>query len=292
MSRGIDQMPVLGEVKKMKVIVASPSRSGTLGLYKAMQILGYKPYHMYECCAIGGVPHMRTFKEGIIAETNRLSGGKRYSKADFDNWLGEYDCLIEIPAYAGMDMIRAYVQDPNVKFILTERSPERWAISVNNTAAEVVALADRFPVSILKYFDSFLYQFFALNQVIYRAIAGGTMPGDPDNERMLQRWYIEYMKEVKDIIPADRMCLIQLKDGLDWEKICPFLGVPIPKDEYPDRNEPEKFQAMVQSFVQPKLTAAMIRFSLVAVPTFGTAVWATWKYGPSIVSGIRFGSWF
>lgn len=56
-----------------------------------MQILGYKPYHMYECCAIGGVPHMKTFKEGIIAEFNRLSGGKRYSRADFDKWLGDYD---------------------------------------------------------------------------------------------------------------------------------------------------------------------------------------------------------
>lgn len=90
-----------------------------------------------------------------------------------------------------MDMIRAYAQDPNVKFILTERPPEKWAISVNNTAAEVVTLADRFPISILKYFDSTLYQFFTLNQVIYRALAGGTMPGDPDIERQLQRWYIE-----------------------------------------------------------------------------------------------------
>lgn len=56
-----------------------------------MQILGYRPYHMYECCAIGGVPHMKTFKEGIIAEFDRLSGGKRYTRADFDKWLGDYD---------------------------------------------------------------------------------------------------------------------------------------------------------------------------------------------------------
>ncbi|KAJ5677535.1 uncharacterized protein N7477_003168, partial [Penicillium maclennaniae] len=284
MSRSIDQLPEPREVKKMKVIVASPSRSGTLGLYKAMQILGYRPYHMYECCAIGGVPHMKTFKEGIIAEVDPLSGTKRYSRADFDKWLGDYDCLIEIPAYAGMDMVRAYAQDPDVKFILTERSPQKWAVSVNNTAAEVVTLADRFPISILKYFDSTLYHFFSLNQVIYRAIADRTMPGDPDNERMLQRWYIEYMKEVKDIIPADRLCLIQLQDGLDWEKICPFLGVSIPKEEYPDRNEPEKFQALVQVFLQPKLIAAVVRLSLLAVPTFGIALWATWRYYPSFAS--------
>lgn len=100
------------------------------------------------------------------------------------------------------------------------------------------------------------------------------------------------MKEVKAIIPADRLCLIQLKDGLDWEKICPFLGIPSPKEEYPDRNEPEKFQAMVQNFLQPKLTAAVVRLSLVAVPTFGVVAWGAWKYCPSVLSMLNLGSWF
>jgi hypothetical protein len=99
------------------------------------------------------------------------------------------------------------------------------------------------------------------------------------------------MKSVKEVIPADRLCLIQLKDGLDWEKICPFLGVPIPKEEYPDRNEPEKFQALVQTFLQPKLIAAVVRLSLVAVPSFGVALWATMRYCPNILTSFKLGSW-
>lgn len=56
-----------------------------------MQILGYKTYHIYECCAIGGVPHMKVFREVVTSEYNRLSGIKRYTKADFDKWLADYD---------------------------------------------------------------------------------------------------------------------------------------------------------------------------------------------------------
>ena len=33
--------------------------TGTLGLYRAMQMLGYTPYHMKEICFEGGVPHMK-----------------------------------------------------------------------------------------------------------------------------------------------------------------------------------------------------------------------------------------
>ncbi|KAJ5218204.1 uncharacterized protein N7498_000303 [Penicillium cinerascens] len=253
MSRNIDQWPAPRESKKLKVIIASASRSGTLGLYKAMKILGYKPYHMYECCAIGGVPHMKVLKEAVTSEHNRLSGIKKYTKADYDKWLADYDCVVEIPSYVGPDLIQAYAQDPDVKFIFTERPPEKWAVSVNNTVAGVVAAGDRFPFSILKYFDTTLYEFFTLNKVMYGALTGCTMPGHPDNERLLQKWYTDYVKTVKAIVPADRLCHIQLSDGLNWEKICPFLDLPIPTEEYPDRNEPEKFKARVEGFLKSKV---------------------------------------
>ena len=66
-------------------------RSGTVGSYRAMQILGCKPLHMYECCAIGGVPHTKVFKEAVTSECNWLSGIKRYTRAEFDKWLADYD---------------------------------------------------------------------------------------------------------------------------------------------------------------------------------------------------------
>ena len=56
-----------------------------------MQILGYKPYHMYECAAIGGLSHIKIFKEGVIARFNHFSGIKKLTRADCDKWLAGYD---------------------------------------------------------------------------------------------------------------------------------------------------------------------------------------------------------
>lgn len=66
-------------------------RSGTLGLYYAMQILGYKTYHIYECVAVNGLTHIKVFKEAIIARYNKLSGIKRYDRKDCEKWMAGYD---------------------------------------------------------------------------------------------------------------------------------------------------------------------------------------------------------
>jgi hypothetical protein len=67
------------------------SSSGTLGLYFAMNILGFKSYHLYECFLVGQLPHIGIFHEAIIAQYNKISGIKRYTRADFDKWMGDYD---------------------------------------------------------------------------------------------------------------------------------------------------------------------------------------------------------
>lgn len=88
-----------------------------------------------------------------------------------------------------MDVIEAYASDPDVKFILTERSPEKWAKSVNNSTAQVVNMAYTFPFNILKYFSSTLYHFLTMNTLVYNALAAGTKVGDEDNEKILSRYY-------------------------------------------------------------------------------------------------------
>ncbi|KAJ5730117.1 uncharacterized protein N7483_004625 [Penicillium malachiteum] len=282
MPREVDLLPSPTEgTRKVKVVVASPSRSGTLGLYTAMQILGYNTYHIYECAMINGLDHLKIFNEGMTAQHNRLSGIKRFDKDDFDKWMAKYDCIVEIPSYMGTDFLEAYAQDPDVKFILTERDPRKWARSVNNTAGQVVRAANKFPLNILKHFESTLYHFFGMNTLVYRILSAGTQIGDKDNEKELVKFYENYMKMAKATIPADRLCLINLdKDTLDWETICPFLDVSIPKEDYPGRNEPEKFEAMVKGFMDPIVRTAMFRLGATIVGVLGIG-WAAVQYGPS-----------
>ncbi|KAJ5379551.1 hypothetical protein N7509_012670 [Penicillium cosmopolitanum] len=286
MSRNVDKLPMPAEVKKMKVVVASASRTGTLGLYRAMKILGYNPYHMYECCVVQGTPHMKTLQDAVTAQHNRFSGKRKFEKPDFDRWLGDYDCIVEVASFIGKDAIKAYAADPDVKFILTERSPAKWAKSVNNTAGVMVQMAHSLPMGVLKHFNEFLSIFFSLNVTVYGAWSGSTLPGEADNERLLREYYVDYINMVKETVPADQLCVIRLEDGLDWSKICPFLGVPVPKEEYPDRNEPEKFQAMVQEKLQPHVTAAFLKLGAFVVPVLGVVGWMGMKYGPFVFKAI------
>ncbi|CEJ55879.1 hypothetical protein PMG11_02109 [Penicillium brasilianum] len=287
MSRYIDQCPAPAKVRPVKVVVASPSRSGTLSMFIAMNMLGFKTYHFAECVLEKGLPHLRFFREAITAQYNRLSGVKRYNKADFEKWMAEYDCMVEIPSYMGKDLLGAYADDPDVKFILTERQPEKWARSVNNSAGGVVKMAESFPMNILKNFDPTLCEFMRINILIYDALARGTRPGDPDNEEELCTYYNDYIKMAKEVIPADRLHIITLENGVDWEDICPFLGLPIPDEPYPMPNDPANFKKMVDGFLKPRMRAAIIRLGAVALPTLGVAGWASFKYGPTLLALLK-----
>lgn len=62
-----------------------------------MQILGFKPYHLFEAIAVHGVPHTQILKEAVTAQYNRLSGVKRYSRVDCEKWMAGYDVSLLIP---------------------------------------------------------------------------------------------------------------------------------------------------------------------------------------------------
>lgn len=100
-------------------------------------------------------------------------------------------CIVEIPSWMEKDILEVYVTDPDVKFILTERQPEKWAKSVNNSAGNVVKMANSFPMNILRRFDATLNEFMKANVILYGALSGFTKPGDPNNEIELCRVYNE-----------------------------------------------------------------------------------------------------
>ncbi|KAB8263007.1 P-loop containing nucleoside triphosphate hydrolase protein [Aspergillus pseudonomiae] len=276
MSRQIDRLPQPANKKKMKVVIASCSRSGTLGLLAAMRILGFSPYHMVEACFNGPV-HMMILEEAVIAQHNRFSGIKRYERAEFDKWLSEYDCFIELPSYLGTQALEVYAEDPDVKFILTYRDPDKWVTSMNNTVANVVRMATTFPMNILKHFDIILKRFLRLNQIMWWAISDGTNPGDRDNEARLRRNYVEYIKFAKSTLPKDRTLLIKLEEGLGWEQICPFLDLPIPDEKYPRGNEPEKFRILIENYLKPRIQLAVLKVGALAVTALGIVGYAWWR---------------
>ncbi|KAG5974546.1 hypothetical protein E4U55_008163, partial [Claviceps digitariae] len=98
-------------------------------------------------------------------------------------------CLVEIPSFLGPAILKAYADDPNIKFILTDRDPDKWVTSINNTVGDIVHSSIGFPLNILRHFDGYLYWFFSLNQSIYGVLADGTLPEEKDNRALLRRNY-------------------------------------------------------------------------------------------------------
>jgi hypothetical protein len=133
-------------------LIVSHDRNGTKGLYTALKILGYKPYHAAEIFKLG-VPHFRLCSDAIRGV--REGGNGRYSKEDFDKWLGAYDAITELACYNLLEDIVAYY--PNAKFILTTRDPLVWLASMEKTIIPWFKAQRAFPANILRCFDSVMW---------------------------------------------------------------------------------------------------------------------------------------
>lgn len=85
----------------------------------------------------------------------------------------------------------AYIDDPEVKFILTERTPASFSRSVNNSVGRFITAAHSFPLGLLKYFDNYNWAFVSLGDDMYQIYSQGRTPGDPDCAEMIESWYKE-----------------------------------------------------------------------------------------------------
>lgn len=61
------------------------TRTGTLGLFQALKILGYRPFHISELLPYG-VPQMKALEEAMVA-----SSDAPFTRAEFDKLFGGYD---------------------------------------------------------------------------------------------------------------------------------------------------------------------------------------------------------
>jgi Sulfotransferase domain len=72
----------------MKILCLGYSRTGTLSLYTALQMLGYRPYNMAEAIQNADVD-MPCWAEGI--EAKLLGKGKSWGRGKFDKLTGKHD---------------------------------------------------------------------------------------------------------------------------------------------------------------------------------------------------------
>ncbi|TPX15930.1 uncharacterized protein E0L32_000264 [Thyridium curvatum] len=272
MPRFIDELPPVDSPCPIKVVVVSLSRTGTAGLYKALKVLGFKPYHMAEVMH-NRLPDAVILNEAVEAYRNKNI--KSYTREDFDKWFGKYDSIVEVPSFFLDDFLAAY---PDCKFILTERDPDRWVSSWRGTVAEEVAKGNTLQRRFVRFFDTFADNFISAVTKITDEWTGGK--GLTEEGYAHSRQYcIDYWADVKKRIPADRLLCLKLEEGeLGWHTICLYLGVEIPNQPWPERNEKESFRKGTAEVQAVSAANARKRMVFTLAPIVAVASIASWYY--------------
>ncbi|TLD08855.1 uncharacterized protein PgNI_07782 [Pyricularia grisea] len=258
--------------KRIRVVVMSASRCGTMGLYTALKTLGYSPCHMYEMIFVHGEEHLRKLSDAMEAEQHR----GQVPAMDIDDFLaGQYDAFVEIGSFFPLTTLHCYLPDPNVKWILAERDPARWVSSLDETVAYVYRSCSAVDARVLGVVDPWFRAQRRWLAAWFRRW-GGRVPGEPGYKERLQSSYLEYNELVKSKVPADRLLNLKLEDGFGWNEICDFLDHPVPKEQYPSINDRTEFRALVDGLVKVHKLSAMRRMAVVLAPIFGVATYLYW----------------
>jgi len=191
------------------------SRTGTRSLHQALQLLGYTSIHWD-----------RQRLNDIVDGSNPRPDFRRYD---------DVDAVSDIPAaYFYRELLAAYAE---AKAILTLRDVDAWWKSIEyhfNTRipyrnpAILRELARTRPgaVSSAMIADEVFRE--KLRNVVY---------GSPDaREFLYKKSYVEHNERVVAEVPPERLLVMDVTAGDGWEKLCAFLGVPVPSAPFPHGN--------------------------------------------------------
>lgn len=200
----------------LEVIGAGLGRTGTLSLKAALEQLGFNGcYHMVEVFA--HPEHVPVWQ--AAAERKRV---------DWDALFAGYRSAVDWPvAQFWRELSEHY---PKAKIILTERDAEKWYKSFSDTILRVLTLPTP-PDPAMQ----------AHSKMVRAVITDGAFAGKLDDKAHILDVYRRHNEAVKRAIPADRLLVFDAPQG--WEPLCRFLGVPVPKTEFPRTNSTDEFIA-------------------------------------------------
>lgn len=195
----------------IKVIGAGFGRTGTDSMREALTILGFGPCHHMKAVLADeqNKQHWRAVSQGVVPDWELLLDG--------------YDSCVDWPsAFYWRELIKHY---PDAKVILTNRSPESWWTSFENTILKGIANSED-PKSLG-----------------IALIANQVFDGNPGDRAKAISIFEANVRSVIDTVPVDRLLVHNLGDG--WEPLCAHLGVPVPDQDYPGLNNTASFNEFV-----------------------------------------------
>ncbi|RKS68916.1 hypothetical protein BZB76_6054 [Actinomadura pelletieri DSM 43383] len=204
------------------VIGAGFGRTGTMSLKLALEQLGFGPcYHMAE---------LTEHPEQIPVWRDAARG----KKPDWRRLFADYRSAVDWPASRFWDELADVF--PSAKVILTVRDPQRW---YDSTASTIHRVAMAYSES-----DEDGGLIADIQKVATDVIWDGVFDGRFADRDHALNVFTEHTETVRRTIAPERLLVFQVSDG--WEPLCEFLGVPVPDEPFPRRNDREAFAEWVE----------------------------------------------
>lgn len=129
---------------------------------------------------------------------------------------------------------------PNAKVILTRRPAEKWYASMQKAIIEPRGFLERPPVSWI--FGAFGWHQAKEKMEIVRAKAAErrhlnhtSWTATAAGKDVAVKYFENWNQMIINTVPKDKLLVYDVREG--WEPLCNFLGVPIPKEPFPQIND-------------------------------------------------------
>lgn len=197
----------------LKIVGTGLGRTGTKSMQTALNRLGFGPcHHMVEVFA---------HPESMALWIDCAEGRPRW-----DEIFAGYGSVVDYPGAAFWRQLTAHY--PDAKVLHTTRDPDKW---FDSTQATIFRL------------DSGPSDETSLRNRFFASWMG------PLREHLADRAFMtdhfrRHETEVIAAIPPERLLIYRAGEG--WDRLCEFLGAPVPEEPYPAENSTADFQARVR----------------------------------------------
>jgi hypothetical protein len=196
----------------LKIVGSGLGRTGTKAMKTALEELGFGPcHHMVEVFA-----HPESVPLWIAAADGA---------PDWDLIFRDFAAMVDYPGCRYWRELADYY--PTAKVLHTVRDPDAWFDSTQATIFAPGSMAVDAPEPMRRFFATVTSDF-----------------GERLHDRgFMTDYFRRHTEKVERTIPKERLLVYEVGEG--WERLCAFLGAPVPDRPFPKENSRGEFQARV-----------------------------------------------
>lgn len=228
----------------VKVLILGLWRTGTSSLLAAFQDFGYfntYPKRSPAANTWNSLDYNIAWNKAI---DDKFVHGKTIGRETFDELMGDCMVISGVPCFLFLDeLLAAY---PDTKVILTTRDLDSWHHSIQHSfhyistrpIFHVASVFDRFFKEKQGYFDRVKYWGYFDNIPVYG--------------KVVHRNHVQKVRLLVEAGKIKKENFLELQVGHGWEPLCEFLGIDVPKEEYPKVNDLGSVQKMFATTLIPR----------------------------------------